>query len=161
VNGFALIADPTRRRILDALRAQGSDVGGLVEALRMPQPLVSKHLRVLRDAGAVTATVAGKRRVYRLAADPLSDSLADVLAWVLPYQQLWAASFDRLESALAEQDRGEQDRGEQDRGEQDRGEQDRGEQDRGEQDRGEQDRGEERRAQQGRAEHPYDEEATS
>jgi DNA-binding transcriptional ArsR family regulator len=110
VNGFALIADPTRRRILDALRAQGSDVGGLVEALRMPQPLVSKHLRVLRDAGAVTATVAGKRRVYRLAADPLPDPLADVLAWVLPYQQLWAASFDRLDRALAEQDRAEYDR---------------------------------------------------
>jgi DNA-binding transcriptional ArsR family regulator len=101
VNGFTLIADPTRRRILDVLRAQGSDVGGLVEVLRMPQPLVSKHLRVLRDAGAVTATIAGKRRVYRLAADPLPD----VLAWVLPYQQLWAASFDRLDRAL-EQDHG-------------------------------------------------------
>src|ERR1700683_1814738 len=102
MNGFTLIADPTRRRILDVLRAQGSDVGGLVDVLRaqgsdvggrvdvlrMPQPLVSKHLRVLRDAGAVTATIAGKRRVYRLAADPLPD----VLAWVLPYQQLWAAS---------------------------------------------------------------------
>jgi DNA-binding transcriptional ArsR family regulator len=112
VNGFALIADPTRRRILDALRAQGSDVGGLVEALRMPQPLVSKHLRVLRDAGVVTATVAGKRRVYRLAADPLSDPLAEVLAWVLPYQQLWAASFDRLDRALAEQDRAEHTRDE-------------------------------------------------
>jgi DNA-binding transcriptional ArsR family regulator len=101
MNGFTLIADPTRRRILDVLRAQGSDVGGLVEVLRMPQPLVSKHLRVLRDAGAVTATIAGKRRVYRLAADPLPD----VLAWVLPYQQLWAASFDRLDRAL-EQDHG-------------------------------------------------------
>jgi DNA-binding transcriptional ArsR family regulator len=105
VNGFTLIADPTRRRILDVLRAQGSDVGALVEALRMPQPLVSKHLRALRDAGAVTATIAGKRRVYQLAADPLPD----VLAWVLPYQQLWAASFDRLESALAEQDADAQD----------------------------------------------------
>jgi DNA-binding transcriptional ArsR family regulator len=101
MNGFTLIADPTRRRILDVLRAQGSDVGGLVDVLRMPQPLVSKHLRVLRDAGAVTATIAGKRRVYRLAADPLPD----VLAWVLPYQQLWAASFDRLDRAL-EQDHG-------------------------------------------------------
>ena len=114
MNGFTLIADPTRRRILDVLRAQGSDVGGLVEVLRMPQPLVSKHLRVLRDAGAVTATIAGKRRVYRLAADPLPD----VLAWVLPYQQLWAASFDRLDRAL-EQDHGGPGHGEQRRDERD------------------------------------------
>jgi DNA-binding transcriptional ArsR family regulator len=103
MNGFTLIADPTRRRILDVLRAQGSDVGGLVDVLRLPQPLVSKHLRVLRDAGAVTATIAGKRRVYRLAADPLPD----VLAWVLPYQEAWAASFDRLGRALDEQARAE------------------------------------------------------
>jgi DNA-binding transcriptional ArsR family regulator len=96
MNGFALIADPTRRRILDVLRARGTDVGGLVDALGLPQPLVSKHLRVLRDAGAVTAAVAGKRRVYRLSADPLPD----VLAWVAPYQELWAASLDRLSRAL-------------------------------------------------------------
>jgi DNA-binding transcriptional ArsR family regulator len=106
MNGFALIADPTRRRILDVLRAQGSDVGALVDALRLPQPLVSKHLRVLRDAGAVTATIAGKRRVYRLSADPLPD----VLAWVLPYQQLWADSFDRLGRALDEQAAADRDR---------------------------------------------------
>jgi DNA-binding transcriptional ArsR family regulator len=114
MNGFALIADPTRRRILDVLRAQGTDVGGMVEVLRLPQPLVSKHLRVLRDAGAVTATIAGKRRVYRLAADPLPE----VLAWVRPYQQLWAASFDRLDRALEEQARDGQARGEQARDEQ-------------------------------------------
>jgi DNA-binding transcriptional ArsR family regulator len=99
MNEFTLIADPTRRRILDVLRAEGSDVGGLVDVLRVPQPLVSKHLRVLRDAGAVTATIAGKRRVYRLSADPLPE----VLAWVAPYQQLWADSFDRLGRALDEQ----------------------------------------------------------
>jgi DNA-binding transcriptional ArsR family regulator len=104
MNGFTLIADPTRRRILDVLRAQGSDVGALVEVLRMPQPLVSKHLRVLRDAGAVTATIAGKRRVYRLAADPLPD----VLTWMLPYQQLWRASLGQLSRALDEQARDDQ-----------------------------------------------------
>jgi DNA-binding transcriptional ArsR family regulator len=124
MNGFTLIADPTRRRILDVLRAQGSDVGGLVEVLRMPQPLVSKHLRVLRDAGAVTATIAGQRRVYRLAADPLPD----VLAWVLPYQQLWAASFDRLDRAL-EQDHGRPGHGAQRCGEQDHDKQDHEKQD--------------------------------
>jgi DNA-binding transcriptional ArsR family regulator len=96
MNGFTLIADPTRRRILDALRVRGTDVSGLIEALGLPQPLVSKHLRVLRDAGAVTAEIAGRRRVYRLSGDPLPD----VLAWVTPYQQLWAASLDKLASAL-------------------------------------------------------------
>jgi DNA-binding transcriptional ArsR family regulator len=119
MNGFALIADPTRRRILDVLRARGTDVGGLVDVLDLPQPLVSKHLRVLRDAGAVTATVAGKRRLYRLSADPLPD----VLAWVLPYQQLWAASFDRLGRAL-DQDAADSDAAGQAHGEQARDERD-------------------------------------
>jgi DNA-binding transcriptional ArsR family regulator len=100
MDGFTLIADPTRRRILDCLRAEGSDVGGLIAALGLPQPLVSKHLRVLRDAGAVTATVAGRRRVYRLSGDPLPD----VLAWVTPYQRMWTASFDRLAQALDDEE---------------------------------------------------------
>ena len=101
MDGFALLADPTRRRILDLLRAadegsdeaadegdddaavEGVDVSGLVEALDLPQPLVSKHLRALRESGAVSASVDGRRRVYRLAADPLRD----VLAWVEPYRR--------------------------------------------------------------------------
>jgi DNA-binding transcriptional ArsR family regulator len=96
IDGFTVIADPTRRKILDYLRVGERDVGELADALRLPQPLVSKHLRVLRDAGAVTATVAGRRRVYRLAADPLPE----VLAWVTPYYRTWSASLDRLEDAL-------------------------------------------------------------
>jgi DNA-binding transcriptional ArsR family regulator len=100
MDGFTLIADPTRRRILDRLRSEGSDVGGLITALGLPQSLVSKHLRVLREAGAVTATVAGKRRVYRLAADPLPD----VLAWVTPYHRMWQASLDRLAQVLDEEE---------------------------------------------------------
>ncbi|TQJ49146.1 metalloregulator ArsR/SmtB family transcription factor [Phycicoccus sp. SLBN-51] len=101
MDGFALLADPTRRRILDLLRAadegsdeaadegdddaavEGVDVSGLVEALDLPQPLVSKHLRALRESGVVSASVDGRRRVYRLAADPLRD----VLAWVEPYRR--------------------------------------------------------------------------
>jgi DNA-binding transcriptional ArsR family regulator len=75
-------------------------VGALVDALRLPQPLVSKHLRVLREAGAVAATVAGKRRVYRLAEDPLPE----VLAWVAPYYRAWSASLDRLEDALDQEE---------------------------------------------------------
>jgi DNA-binding transcriptional ArsR family regulator len=73
-----------------------SDVAGLVERLGVSQPAVSKHLRVLRDAGVVTARVAGNRRVYRLASDPLHD----VLRWVTPYYELWAGSLDRLAAVL-------------------------------------------------------------
>ena len=65
-----MIADPTRRRILDTLREGAVDVGSLVERLHISQPLVSKHLGVLRDAGAVDVEVDGKRRIYRLAEDP-------------------------------------------------------------------------------------------
>jgi DNA-binding transcriptional ArsR family regulator len=96
MDGFTLIADPTRRGILDRLRGTETDVGALVAALGVSQPLVSKHLRVLREAGAVTSRVAGRRRVYRLAADPLPD----VLAWVTPYHAMWRRGFDRLEAAL-------------------------------------------------------------
>lgn len=96
MNGFAAIAEPTRRAILDRLAERESDVGALVGALGLPQPLVSKHLRVLRDAGAVDVAVAGRRRVYRLADDPLPD----VVAWVAPYARRWAAGLDRLAEAL-------------------------------------------------------------
>jgi DNA-binding transcriptional ArsR family regulator len=100
VDAFTLIADPTRRKIIDRLRVEESDVGGLIELLQLPQPLVSKHLRVLRDAGAVTATAVGKRRVYRLAAEPLPD----LLAWVAPYHERWATSLDQLAETLDEEE---------------------------------------------------------
>jgi DNA-binding transcriptional ArsR family regulator len=96
VDQFSLIADGTRRRILDRLRTEESDVSGLISTLGLPQPLVSKHLRVLREAGVVTSTVAGNRRVYRLAADPLPN----VLGWIRPYYQLWTTSLDRLSAEL-------------------------------------------------------------
>ena len=83
MDAFALLADPTRRRVLDLLRRESADVTGLVEALDLPQPLVSKHLRVLRESGAVSVSVDGRRRVYRLTDDPLRD----VLAWVEPYRR--------------------------------------------------------------------------
>ncbi|ACQ79324.1 transcriptional regulator, ArsR family [Beutenbergia cavernae DSM 12333] len=98
MDGFTAIAEPTRRRILDRLRAGESDVGGLVDELGLPQPLVSKHLRVLRDAGVVDVRAAGKRRVYRLSETPLPD----VAAWVAPYLTTWTTSLDRLEAALDE-----------------------------------------------------------
>lgn len=98
MNGFTAIAEPTRRSILDLLRAGERDVGSLVGELGLSQPLVSKHLKVLRDAGAVEVELAGKRRVYRLAEQPLPD----VLTWVRPYVDLWSLSLDRLENALEE-----------------------------------------------------------
>ena len=95
-----MIADPTRRRILDTLRDGDADVGTLVARLGISQPLVSKHLGVLRDAGSVDVTVDGKRRVYRLAEDPLPA----VLAWVTPYHRKWSASLDRLSQLVASRD---------------------------------------------------------
>jgi DNA-binding transcriptional ArsR family regulator len=99
VDAFAVIADPTRRRILDALRQGAADVGTLVDRLQISQPLASKHLGVLRDAGTVDVQVDGKRRVYRLADDPLPA----VLAWVTPYHRRWAASLDRLSDLIDEE----------------------------------------------------------
>jgi DNA-binding transcriptional ArsR family regulator len=100
MDAFVLVAERNRRRILDHLRIYESDVAGLVDALSLPQPLVSKHLRVLRDAGAVTATVSGQRRLYRLTVDPLPE----VLAWVAPYYQRWSSSLDRLATTLDEEE---------------------------------------------------------
>ena len=94
-----MIADPTRRRILDTLRDGATDVGSLVERLRISQPLASKHLGVLRDAGAVDVEVSGKRRIYRLAEDPLPA----VLAWVTPYHRKWSAGLDRLSRLIEEE----------------------------------------------------------
>jgi DNA-binding transcriptional ArsR family regulator len=104
VDGFSVLAEPTRRRILDELRfAQepgeahsGRDVATLVSALGLPQPSVSKHLRVLRDAGIVAARVDGPRRVYRLSA----QALGDVASWLEPYRQMWLESLDALEGHL-------------------------------------------------------------
>lgn len=96
MNGFTAIAEPTRRAILDRLAERETDVGTLVEALRLPQPLVSKHLKVLREAGAVDVAVDGRRRVYRLADDPLPE----VVAWVAPYARRWERSLDALAAAL-------------------------------------------------------------
>jgi len=103
MDAFAVIADPTRRRILDTLRDGATDVGTLVARLGISQPLVSKHLGVLRDAGSVDVTVDGKRRVYRLAEDPLPA----VLAWVTPYHRNWSSSLDRLSELVTASSRDE------------------------------------------------------
>ena len=93
---FEVLAEPNRRRILDLLRDAERPVGDLVGILRVSQPAVSKHLRVLRDAGLVEARVDAQRRVYRVRAEPLRQ-LDD---WLAPYRAMWPAHLDALESHL-------------------------------------------------------------
>jgi DNA-binding transcriptional ArsR family regulator len=97
---FAVLADPTRRRILDLLRGREHSVGELVVDLRLSQPGVSKHLRVLREAGLVDVRIDAQRRWYGLRPQPL----AEVDAWLAPYRRLWTDSFDALERHLDEED---------------------------------------------------------
>jgi len=94
---FAVLAEPTRRRLLDELLAGERSVGELVERTGLPQPTVSKHLRTMRDAGVVTARVDGPVRWYRL--EP--DGLSEVDRWLAPYRRLWAERLDALERHLA------------------------------------------------------------
>jgi len=94
---FEILADPTRRRVLDLLREQEHTVGELVDALGMSQPAVSKQLRVLRDAGLVTARVDAQRRVYALRPAPLAE--AD--AWLAPYRRFWRGRLAALHRHLA------------------------------------------------------------
>ena len=95
---FAVLAEPTRRTILDLLRDGERPVGELVDRLRLSQPAVSKHLRVLREAGLVDVRSDAQRRLYRLRPEPL----AEVDAWLAPYRRLWKRSLDALEKHLEE-----------------------------------------------------------
>jgi DNA-binding transcriptional ArsR family regulator len=97
---FEVVAEPTRRRILDLLLESERPVGDLVAALAMSQPAVSRHLRVLRDAGLVAARTDAQRRLYRLDPAPLA-AMDD---WLRPYRRVWAASLDGLERHLDEMD---------------------------------------------------------
>ena len=93
---FAVLAEPNRRRILDLLRERERPVGELVDALAVSQPAVSKHLRVLREAGVVDARVDAQRRLYRVRPEPLRE----IDAWLEPYRALWTRRLDALESHL-------------------------------------------------------------
>ena len=93
---FAVLAEPNRRRILELLRERERPVGELVDALAVGQPAVSKHLRVLREAGVVEARVDAQRRVYRVRTEPLRE----IDAWLEPYRALWSDSLDALERRL-------------------------------------------------------------
>ena len=95
-----VLAEPHRRRILDVLRQGELPVGALVDELGSSQPLVSKHLRVLREAGLVEARVDGQRRLYRLRPEPL----VELDAWLEPYRQMWRTSLDQLEAHLTRGD---------------------------------------------------------
>jgi DNA-binding transcriptional ArsR family regulator len=93
---FEVLAQPIRRAILDLLRDRERLVGDLADALGLTQPLTSKHLRVLRDAGLVTVRVDGPRRWYGLRVEPL----AQVDDWLAPYRWMWESRLDHLGAHL-------------------------------------------------------------
>jgi len=93
---FEVLAEPNRRRILDLLLEHERPVGDLVRALSVSQPAVSKHLRVLRDAGLVDVRTDAQRRVYRVRTEPL-HAIDD---WLAPYRASWASRLDDLEQHL-------------------------------------------------------------
>ena len=95
---FEVLAEPKRRSILDQLRDRPQTVGELVATLSVSQPSVSKHLRVLRDAGLVSVRTDAQRRVYGLRAEPL----AEIDAWLEPYRRYWSDRLDALERHLDE-----------------------------------------------------------
>ncbi len=95
-SAFAILAEPSRRAILGLLASSERSVGELERRLRLPQTSVSKHLRVLREAGFVEARVDAQRRVYRLRPEPLME----VDAWLAPFRRFWAARVDALERHL-------------------------------------------------------------
>jgi len=97
---FEVIAEPSRRAILSLLVSSQQSVGELERQLHMPQPTVSKHLRVLRDAGFVESTVDAQRRLYRLKPEPLQE--LDV--WLAPFRRFWSAHVDALERHLDRMD---------------------------------------------------------
>jgi DNA-binding transcriptional ArsR family regulator len=93
---FDVLAEPNRRRILDLLRERERPVGELVRRLKLSQPGVSKHLRVLREAGLVSFRRDAKRHIYGVRPEPL----AELDQWLEPYRQLWSARLDALERHL-------------------------------------------------------------
>jgi DNA-binding transcriptional ArsR family regulator len=93
---FEIIAEPNRRAILRLLVSSQQSVGQIERQLRMPQPTVSKHLRVLREAGFVESTVDAQRRLYRLKPEPFQE----VDTWLAPFRRFWSAHVDALERHL-------------------------------------------------------------
>lgn len=97
-DAFNAVAEPRRRQILDMIAAGELSVSDLVGRLGLPQPLVSKHLRVLRETGLVVARDDGRQRLYRLN----GAALKPIYDWVSDFEQLWSERFARMETVLAE-----------------------------------------------------------
>ena len=97
VAAIEVLAEPNRRRILDLLRGGERPVGELVAQMTLTQPAVSKHLRVLKEAGLVDVRGDAQRRLYRVTPEPL----AELDAWLAPYRSLWSERLDALERHLA------------------------------------------------------------
>jgi DNA-binding transcriptional ArsR family regulator len=95
-SAFAIIAEPSRRAILSLLASSERSVGDIEEQLRLPQPSVSKHLRVLREAGFVESRVDAQRRLYRIKPEPLIE----IDAWLAPFRRFWSVHVDALERHL-------------------------------------------------------------
>jgi DNA-binding transcriptional ArsR family regulator len=93
---FSIVAEPNRRAILSLLATAEQSVGDIEAHLRMPQPSVSKHLRVLREAGFVESRVDAQRRLYRIRPEPLME----IDAWLAPFRRYWSAHVDALERHL-------------------------------------------------------------
>ena len=96
MDAFEAIAEPNRRRILDLLRAGERPAGDVVEALGISQPGVSKHLKLLREAGLVRVRADGQRRLYSLA----PRRLAEIETWLRPHLEVWRSRLDALEDHL-------------------------------------------------------------
>ncbi|BCJ74364.1 transcriptional regulator [Catellatospora sp. IY07-71] len=96
VGAFAVLGEPNRLRILELLRGAELSVGELVDRLGMSQPAVSKHLKVLRQAGFVSSRIAAQQRIYRIEPEPF----AEVEHWLAPYRDLWDRHLDALERHL-------------------------------------------------------------
>ena len=97
-DAFNAVAEPRRRQILDVIAARELSVTDLVRRLGLPQPLVSKHLRVLRETGLVVARDDGRQRLYRLN----GQALRPIYDWVSDFEQLWSERFARMDVVLAE-----------------------------------------------------------
>lgn len=95
-SAFSIVAEPNRRAILSLLATSERSVGELEKRLRMPQPSVSKHLRVLREAGFVEARIDAQRRMYRLRHEPLME----LDEWLAPFRRYWSVQVDALEQHL-------------------------------------------------------------
>ena len=100
-SSFAIVAEPNRRAILSLLLASERSVGEIERELRLSQPSVSKHLRVLRDAGFVDSRIEAQKRVYRLRPEPLME----LDAWLIPFRRFWSKHVDALERHLDEMEK--------------------------------------------------------